>query len=469
MANKHKSLIKNVVLFSINSFVPKLLSILLIPIYTNCLTLEEYGISDLITTTVTLIIPIFTLDIQDAVMRFALDNKYKKEDVFSNAIHIILLGTGLVCIGTYIVSSLNIKGMDDSYLFFFVLMFITSSLYNTISFFCRGIDKVNAIVVGGVLQSVITLTANILFLVLFRMGLIGYLLANSIGSVVALVWYFFSAKLHLFIKLKITKDVLKDMIVFSFPLIFSVIAWWINNASDRYILSWMSGVTISGLYAVSYKIPNILSIFQNIFAQAWSISAVKEFDKNDTDGFITNTYNMMNFGMIILCSAIMIMNIPIAKILYSKEFYGAWKFVPPLLISVVFNAISLFIGSIFTAVKDTKTLSISTIVGAVVNTICNVIFIYYLGAYGAALATMFGYAVVLFIRHIILRKHIIMRVAWHRDIMAYGILIVQMILALWGMDMIFFQSILSVTILLIYKKELIIILNMTKRMFRSKK
>ena len=65
------------------------------------------------------------------------------------------------------------------------------------------------------------------------------------------------------------------MVKFSFPLIFSVIAWWINNASDRYILTWITGISVSGLYAISYKIPNLLSTFQNIFAQAWSISEVK--------------------------------------------------------------------------------------------------------------------------------------------------------------------------------------------------
>ena len=54
----------------------------------------------------------------------------------------------------------------------------------------------------------------------------------------------------------------------------------------------------------------------------------------------------MNFAMTAICSGIMIMNIPVARFLYSNEFFLAWKYVPPLLISVVFNAMALFIGSI---------------------------------------------------------------------------------------------------------------------------
>lgn len=426
MANKHKYLAKNVGLFSISSFVPRILSFVLIPIYTNCLTTAEYGVSDLLTTTVSLLLPFFTLDIQDAVMRFALDKKYEKSDVFTVALRIILIGTGLVTLGAFVASTLKIPGLENSYLIFFVLMYFTTALSNSLTMFCRGIDKVNVLVVGGILQSVIMLSANILFLVVFKWGLTGYLLANTLGSLVAVFWYFIKAKLHKYITKTVSKRVLKDMVRFSFPLIFSVTAWWINSASDRYILTWMSGVAISGLYAISYKIPGILSVFQSVFYQAWSISAIKEFDKDDKDGFISNMYNMMNFGMVFVCSIIIVLNIPIAKILYTNEFFEAYKFVPPLLVSVVFNAMALFIGSIFTAVKDTKTLSVSTIIGAVINTVCNFVFIYYWQAYGAAVATMLGYAVVFIMRHIILRKYIKLHLKWWRDIFVYLALIVQM-------------------------------------------
>ncbi len=453
MANKHKYLAKNVGLFSISSFVPRILSFVLIPIYTNCLTTAEYGISDLLTTTVSLLLPFFTLDIQDAVMRFSLDKKYEKSDVFTTALRIIFIGTGLVSLGAFIASTLKIPGVEDSYLFFFVVMYFTTALSNSLTMFCRGIDKVNVLVVGGVLQSVVMLSANILFLVVFKWGLTGYLLANTLGSLVAVFWYFIRAKLYQYITKHISKSVFKDMVRFSFPLIFSVTAWWINSASDRYILTWMSGVAISGLYAVAYKIPGILSVFQSVFYQAWSISAVKEFDKDDKDRFISNMYNMMNFGMVFVCSCIIVLNIPIAKILYTNDFFNAYKFVPPLLISVVFNAMALFIGSIFTAVKDTKTLSFSTIIGAVINTICNFVFIYYWQAYGAALATVIGYGVVFVMRHIILRKHIKLHLNWWRDILVYAALIAQMScvysLEIFSLLQLFFP----VLILLFYLKE----------------
>lgn len=453
MANKHKYLAKNVGLFSISSFVPRILSFVLIPIYTNCLSTAEYGVSDLLTTTVSLLLPFFTLDIQDAVMRFALDKKYEKSDVFTTALRIIFLGTGLVCVGAFIASTLKIPGLENGYLFFFVLMYFATALSNSLTMFCRGIDKVNVLVVGGILQSVIMLSANILFLVVFKWGLTGYLLANTLGSLVAVFWYFVKAKLHKYITKAVSKSVLKDMVRFSFPLIFSVTAWWINSASDRYILTWMYGVAVSGLYAVAYKIPGILSVFQSVFYQAWSISAIKEFDKDDKDGFISNMYNMMNFGMIFVCSVIIVLNIPVAKILYTNEFFEAYKFVPPLLVSVVFNAMALFIGSIFTAVKDTKTLSVSTIIGAVINTVCNFVFIYYWQAYGAAIATMLGYGVVFVMRHIMLRKYIKLHLKWWRDVFVYLALIVQLVSVYSLEKFSLLQLVFPVLILVFYLKE----------------
>lgn len=454
MANKQTYLAKNVVLFSISGFVPKILTVILVPLYTNFLTTAEYGVSDLINTTVSMLIPVFTVDIQDAVMRFAMDSKYDRKDVFTVAIRIILAGTAVVGLGAFLLSLFNISGLKNRYLFFFFAMYFANALNRSVSLFCRGIDKVNVMVVASIMESALTLGFNILFLVVFNWGLSGFLLANLIGSIAGLTCCFVGAKLYRYIGVSVSDGVCKDMVGFSIPLVFSTMAWWVNSASDRYILSWISGVAVSGLYAVSYKIPSILSVFQNVLSQAWSISAVKDYDPKDSDGFISRMYNMMNTAMMILCSGIMLFNIPIAKILYSKDFFNAWRCVPPLLLSVVFNGMALFIGSIFTAVKDTKTLSTSTVIGAAVNTACNFLFIYLWGAYGAALATLIGYAVVLIIRHIILRKHIILKIRWKRDILAYTLLLAQMVVAFWGKEAVLIQIAVFLALIFIYKNEI---------------
>lgn len=453
MKNKYQYLGKNIFLFALCNFLPKCLTFIMIPIYTSVLTTGEYGTIDLITTTVSLLLPVFTMDIQDAVMRYSMDDTCKKEDVLSAGFLTIGRG-GIVLTGLgYFLSTYTLVRPYREYVFFVIVMYFLNALWNSSSMFCRGIDRIKTITIASVLKTFVMLIMIIVFLPILKWGLRGYLLSSVLGEAVALVFMAIHAKLYQYIRTTYEKKVLKKMIHFSFPLIFSVIAWWVNSASDRYILTWIKGVAVSGILAIAYKIPSLLTMFQGVFLSAWSISAVKEFDKEDSDDFIGNIYTMLNFTMIACCSFIMILNMPIALILYSKDFFEAWEYVPPLLISVVFNAVALFVGSIFTAVKDTKTLSFSTIIGAIVNVICNFIFIHMWGAYGAALATLLGYAVTMLLRLFILRIHIKLQHEWKRDGVGYALLMLQMMIANLGWKSIDIQCILWLTILFLYRDE----------------
>ena len=67
-----------------------------------------------------------------------------------------------------------------------------------------------------------------------------------------------------------------EMLKYCVPLIVTVIGWWINSASDRYVVAFICGVSANGLLSVSYKIPTIINTLQAIFTQAWQISAINE-------------------------------------------------------------------------------------------------------------------------------------------------------------------------------------------------
>ena len=60
----------------------------------------------------------------------------------------------------------------------------------------------------------------------------------------------------------------KEMVAYSVPMGLGNIGWWINNVSDRYIVTWICGLAANGVYSVAYKIPSLLSMFQQIFNQA---------------------------------------------------------------------------------------------------------------------------------------------------------------------------------------------------------
>ena len=220
------------------------------------------------------------------------------------------------------------------------------------------------------------------------------------------------------------------MFVYSAPLAINSVAWWINTASDKYIITFFCGAAINGIYSVAYKIPTILSTFQTIFYNAWSVSAITEFDKDDKDGFIGNIYSLYMCVSTVGCSVILIFNKLLASILYAKDFYEAWRCVPFLLLGVAFNGIALFEGCLFTAVKKTKDVSKTTLVGAIVNTIANFALIPFFSSIGAAFATMIGYFTVWLVRTFSLQKIIRMKVNWVKQAICIAILFVQVFLAL---------------------------------------
>ena len=257
------------------------------------------------------------------------------------------------------------------------------------------------------------------------------MVANVAGTIIAVLYMLVAGKIFKETKFKNTSMVLNKMIPYSMPLVANSLAWWLNNASDRYILTFFCGAAVNGIYAVSYKIPTILSTIQSVFYSAWSISAITEFDKDDSDGFIGNVYSLYSAASYIGCSILLIGNVFIAKILYSNDFFVAWKYVPFLLVGTVFNGIALFEGCIFTAVKRTKDVSRTTIMGALVNTIINFLLIPFIGATGAALSTMIGYMTVWIIRTLQLRSIVKMKVDWNIQIASAFLILIQAVFAVF--------------------------------------
>ena len=76
---------------------------------------------------------------------------------------------------------------------------------------------------------------------------------------------------------------------------------------------------------------------------------------------------------------------------------------------------------------------------------------------------MLGYGCVLAMRHLILRKYIIMHINWTRDFVAYGLLIAQMVIALWGISTMVFQMLITIMILVVFKKEVVSLIKIIRR------
>ena len=430
--SKYRDLTKNTLLFTLSNFGTKIISFLLVPLYTYVLSTSDYGTADLMTTTVSLLLPVFTFNIQDAVLRFCLDKEYYSEQVISVSVKTISINTCFLGILLYLLKFLGVLAIEDKYLAFLFISFAAAAFFNSIQMYLKATERVEVIVVSSLLTTVLNCILNMLLLLYLKIGVNGYLIAQAVSSLAGVAYCVLRTSIIHTLKIRFDFVLLKTMLLYSTPLIFNSLAWWLNNASDRYILSYFCGAGSNGIYSVSYKIPTILSTLQGVFYNAWSVSAIKEFDSQDKDGFVGNIYHLYCGISILGCSVILLFNNVIAGILYSNDFYKAWKYVPLLMIGTVFNGISLFEGCLYTAVKRTKSVSKTTMAGALVNTCLNFLLIPVWGTMGAAFATFVGYFVVWLVRTLDLRNIIMMKVKWSKQIISIILLILQCFLASLG-------------------------------------
>lgn len=467
--NKYSNLFKNVGVLTIGNFASKLLAYFLLPLYTSYLTTSEFGTYDLFSTTINLILPILTVNVTASIMRFSLDKNSNIKEIISTGFIIIFKGF-LILLPLLIVNKLfNIFDIINQYMLYFILLYLTSVLLQSLTAVAKGLEDLKSVALSGVVHTFWLLTLNILFLVVFNMKLDGYFLANIISSLISIIFLFLKLKIWKYLSNKnFSKDTEKNLISYGAPLIITSISWWINNVSDRYIVTFFCGIAMNGIYSVAYKIPSILSIFQTIFNQAWQISTVNEYDKNDSKGFFKNIYNMFNVVNVFACSILILFTKVIAYFLYAKDFYTAWKYVPFLMISVVFGSLIGVIDGIFQAVKDSKIQSKSVAVGAITNIVLNIILVYNYGPIGAAISTAISYIITWIVSIINVRKYISLRIDLRKHLLSYFILIIQsifMIITSNSLLLYFVQTLMVFLLFIIYKNEIlkIIVMFINKR------
>lgn len=460
---KTKELIRNIALFLLASFLPKTISFFLVPLYTNCLSTAEYGTIDLITATVQLLLPVFTLQVQDAVLRFAMEKGQDPKAVFSVGLRITLVGFCVFFMGFCGVCALGILPLEWPYLVFCLAYYLTGALGNLFQYFLRAIDRVRNLTVASVLTCLVTVGSNLITLLVFKWGVNGYLVSSILGHAVSIVYIFFSADLARYTALGIRDTQLtKRMVLFSLPMVVSALSWWVNNSLDKYILLYFCGVSASGLLAVAYKIPTIISTLANTVSKAFSVSVIREFDREDRDGFLGQSYATVSVLVVLACSGLMLLNMALSKVLFAKEFFAAWQLVPPLLVAAVMNHMSLSCQHICIALNRTTVVSMTALLGALVNLVLNLCMIPMLGAYGAALATAIGFFAVWLVRYIWIRRHVDLKNCRVKEPVSYGLLLCQMILAYWGNRFLAVQVGCMVCIVLMYSEEVLAILRKLK-------
>ena len=393
--NKYQTLAANTILMSAGTFGSKLLVFLMVRFYTGYLTPAEYGTADLITQTANLLIPLVSLDITDAVFRFAADRQGKRAEAFSVGLWVITLGSA----GTLAVIALP-QGVPAVRAYGFLLAsFVIASCYHGLcAHFVRAQGNTALFAVQGLFNTALFIGLNVLFLAVFHWGIRGYVLSTTAANLITTVLLIWKARLWRDVRPGPVRGLRRQMPRYCVPLIPTAIFWWIMGVSDRYMVKWFLGSDANGIYAVAYKIPTILTILAAVFLGA---------------------------GGIIALSPLLI------RLLAEEAYYDAWRYIPVLTLSMAAAAFSNFLGSVYVVTKRSAASFWTSLSGAGTNIVLNLWLIPRMGLQGAAAATFASCLVVFLIRLVNARQLLPFPLSGRKLALGVGILLLQTLFLLF--------------------------------------
>ncbi len=404
--SKGKDLAKNTAIVSIGKICTQLITFFLLPVYTAVLSNEEYGVVDLLNTLTSLLLPIATLQIEQGIFRYLLDcreNKEKQTTLITTVSKFILVQSA-ICILIFLCTSPFIHNEYKYFLMANLLMGILSSISLQI---CRGLGDNKTYAVGSFITGALTVILNVIFIVAFKWGAYGMLIATAISNLLCAIYVFVKKKVYKYIDIKQNdKKLLKDTIKYSVPLIPNMISWWIVSASDRTIISAVIGVAQNGIYSAANKFSGIFSTLYSVFNLTWTESASININSEDRDEFFSKIFDFIVRFFGSLCLGTIAVMPFVFGILVNEKFAESYYQIPILILGSVFNILVSFLGSVYVAKKLTKEIAKTSIIAAIINIVVNIALINQIGLYAASISTVIAYFAMFIYRWIDVKKYV---------------------------------------------------------------
>ena len=407
--NKKKQFAKTTIIIFFGKVCTQLISFFLLPLYTAYLATAEYGVVDLIQTYVTLFVPIITMELEMSIFRFLIDSRGKDKDIntlISNNFYVLGITLMLFSVLYFVVTSF----ISIPFRFIIWIDILVCVLSGNFLQIARGLGKTLDFSISCILTGITTVCSNIFLICHCGMQAEGMIISMALANFVCAFYLFIRLKLYPKIHFQLVNHkLLKDMYKYSIPLVPNGISWWIVNVSDRSIIAFVLGASANGLYAISNKFPTIISSLTGIFNLSWSESASLHINSPDRDSFFSDIANTV-MRLFVSLGVGMIACMPfVFPIMINSKYNGAYPYIPPLVLATVFNVAICLYSQIYLAKKMSRQVASTTIMGAIINIVINVVFIKYIGLYAACISTTIAYFVMMLYRHIDLKKYMNLR------------------------------------------------------------
>ena len=395
MLNNLKIATKDTFIYSLGNISTKIIGLILLPLYTEKLTIEEYGVLGTVEITIQILVAFFGFDLYRALNRWYWDEKYRdKQKSIYYTIMISLLVFAIIMTGIFIpfsgsVSQILLDSGEYSYLFSIMLISAACQIIaKGILSLMRLQRKPLMFTMTNITKLLVTLGLTIYFIVGLNRGVEGIFEAQIIGFLTFIIInskFVFRNSYPVF-----EHSIFREMVRFSYPLALSSVSGVLLTVTDRYVVRYIAGMESMGLYSAGFKIANVLKVFIiTSLNSALMPLKLQMMDKPGNRRFYSKLMTYSAFGFMIFLLFLSLFSREVLKVLAQKpEFWSAFQFVPVLGFAQFFELLRMNAQFGLVIEKKTKIISSIMIMVSVLSVGLNIVLVSYFGAMGAAVTAL---------------------------------------------------------------------------------
>ncbi|MEE3152521.1 MAG: oligosaccharide flippase family protein [Candidatus Neomarinimicrobiota bacterium] len=396
-----KRLGKESLIYGTGHMLARLITFLLLPIYTHVFTPEEYGIISLVYAFMGFSLMFYRYGMDTALMKYSVQLNDNDKTAYISSIYILQLFSSIIFSGIlYLIRdyvSEPILGIaKPEWIVILSGILIFDNLWNHHVLLLRAENKPVLYILFNLSNVILTMIFNIVFVIKWELGIEGVLLANLMVSGII-----FILSLPIIIKriqlYQIKSNVMKDIVKFGLPFLPAGIFTMIMELSNRYILDWLEGTYAVGLFSAGYKLGILGLIVVMGFNMGWTpyfLKRIKEKDAEIEFSYVTSLFlGTLGFVVIIVSlwvPEIMRLNIG-SSYLIGENFWAAEKIVAIVLIGYFFFGTYVIQLPGVYAKEITTWIPVFRAIGAFTNIALNIILIPEYGVLGSAWATVVAF------------------------------------------------------------------------------
>lgn len=419
-------LFKQTFIYGLATVLPRMMSFLLVPLYTAVLPVAVYGELSLIFSWIVLFNVLLAYGMETAFFRFFSKEEDQAKVIATSVISLLVSSFGFFFLGFVFSDFLSgITGIKSEYIVYTLWILLLDALVIIPFAWLRANEKPVKYAVIKVANVAVNLGLNVFFLLLLPAfftqeseGLTRAFLVKDyeiyyifismiIASGLSLLWL-----MPFYLKLRFTFDkaLWKRMMRYAFPVLIAGIAFAVNETFDRILLEWLLPPEFSeraiGLYSACYK----LAVFMTLFATAFRLGVEPFFfsqanTENAPETYAKITKYFVAFGALILLTVTVFADLLKVILIQNPEYWEAMKIVPLILLANFCLGIYHNLSVWYKVTDRTRFGAYISVVGAVLTLVANIILIPHISYMGSAIATVVAYGSMMWLSYYFGQKH----------------------------------------------------------------